>query len=303
MKRCRAALPADMRRLGSLVCTLVSRGMPVSAVQAESNVPVSVEVTSPPADATLVTKEPAQLEPTEAPPPPPPTEILVPTSEPTEPPIEIPTAPEPTAAATDAPLPSSTTETSAPSPSPSPTSTVAPSLTYELGDALNCQPETSTAEIRHGSSIDYRCTLDLSIAGDDLPAGTVRVDWQLAAAVGDGWSVQLRIEDGEWSGQSPDVSVTHREEFPTSALASDENITRAVAIGLRISRDRCITSGGAVVVTGGATVSLPGITGASIQVPSRTTVEGEVSPHRCRFPSPPWLSLAPSIWEPWTSVH
>jgi len=74
MKRCRPALPADMRRLSSLVlavalvCTLVSRGMPVSAAQAESNAPVSVEVTSPPADATLVTEEPAQLESTEAPP-------------------------------------------------------------------------------------------------------------------------------------------------------------------------------------------------------------------------------------------
>ncbi|MGI8404173.1 MAG: hypothetical protein ACR2OE_05315, partial [Thermomicrobiales bacterium] len=219
------------------------------------------------------------------PPPPPPTEIFVPTSEPTEPPIEIPTAPEPTAAATDAPLPSSTTETSAPSPSPSPTSTVAPSLTYELGDALNCQPETSTAEIRHGSSIDYRCTLDLSIAGHDLPAGTVRIDWQLAAA-GGGWSVQLRIEDAEWSGQLPEVSVSHREEFPTSALASGEDITRTVSLGLRISRDRCITSGGAVVVTGGATVSLPGITGASIQVPSRTTAKGEVAPALVPIPEP-----------------
>jgi len=154
-----------------------------------------------------------------------------------------------------------------------------------LGDALNCQPETSTAEIRHGSSIDYRCTLDLSIAGHDLPAGTVRIDWQLAAA-GGGWSVQLRIEDAEWSGQLPEVSVSHREEFPTSALASGEDITRTVSLGLRISRDRCITSGGAVVVTGGATVSLPGITGASIQVPSRTTAKGEVAPALVPIPEP-----------------
>lgn len=291
MKRCRPALHADMRRLGSLVlaialvCTLVSRGMPVSATQAESTAPVSVEVTSPPTDAPLVTEEPVQPEPTEEPPSPPPTEIPLPTSEPTIPPSEIPTEPEPTTVATEAPLPSPTV-TSAPSPSPSPTVTVVPSLSYQLGDALNCQPETSTTEIRHGSSIDYRCTLDLSIAADNLPAGTVRVDWQLGAVVGDGWSVQLRTGEAEWTGQSPEVNITHRDEFPTSALDSGEGLTRTVSVGLRISRDRCITDGGAVIVRGGATVSLPGTTGASIQVPSRTTAKVEVAPTLAPIPEP-----------------
>jgi len=312
MKQCRRR-PGECARLFAplavtplLVLALLagtySAAASAAASQADSSAPVSVDVTVSPSDQPADTEVPV-LEPTEELPPAtdvpaptvesPPTETPVepePTAITVEPSLPAPTEPEtpaPTVAASETPVPSAAvTGTASATPSPSLIPTLEASLSYTLDNAIRCQPSTAVTEVRHGSSIDYRCSLALSMEGQNLPESIVGIDWQVKAGVDEGWTVQLRNQNAGWQDAASAVVITSREEFATSTLKENVSGAHGLSVDLRISRNRCVTDGGNVTLVGGAVISLTGAPGTIINIPSRTSASADVAPGLVPIPDP-----------------
>lgn len=312
-RRCGRCHPIEFARMFALpamipllVLALLAGTLSSASAQTDSSAPVNVGVTVPAVVGAGITDGPVP-DPTEEPPPA--TDVPVPTTEslPTETPVDPePTAtdtpidpepsilpptelemPTPAVVASETPVPSAAaTDVASPAPSPSPTATLQASLSYTLDNAIRCQPSTSVTEVRHGSSIDYRCSLALLMEGEGLAVGSVRIDWQVKADVDEGWTVQLRNQGAEWQAAASGAVVTSTEEFATSTLKDGGSGAHGLSVDLRISRNRCVADGGNVALIGGAIVSLPDAPDAVINIPARSSASADVAPGLVAIPKP-----------------
>jgi len=250
--------------LCSLVLLMLSPwGGGWAAAQSDATAPVEVEI---------VATEPLEIPPTDVP-----VEIL-PTEEPPVP-TDIPPTLEPTFVppTTEPTLPPTPSPTQTPAPSPTPAS----SLAWSVTDPISCVPADSGAAIAHGAYGEYACTMDLVLTGELREATAARIESSVNATVNDGWSIQLRGDDGSWTEPATQTSISrdHSIQIPAGAGENRDRFT----FSARVGRDRCTTAPASLSLQGGASVEVPG---TEVTLSGSDTASVTIEPVLAPIPEP-----------------
>jgi hypothetical protein len=170
-------------------------------------------------------------------------------------PTLLPPDPEPTATA----LP--------PTPTPEPEPAPVPALGFQLNQSPECAlAADQPAELASGGTIDYACTSQIELSGEQIATAGIAIAWTIGAIATPGWQIALLPpsrapdEPAIWTDlRDGAVEFTFEQFDPAGSSAEAGAIQTVVAIDyrLRIHRPACLAGAPVIELDQSVAVASP----------------------------------------------